>query len=337
MKSWWRYVGLLISAVAVWWLVEKSGIDWSDAWQHARHANLGLLVLASAVGTMMFPLRAIRWTVILEPVAPELSFAACWRATAIGFMVNNISSRGGEVARPLVLSYEEPSIPFSTAFASLFVDRAFDFLVILLLLLVAIFEPTFPRDATLWGRPVQWYAMYLSLIVAALAVALYTMVFFPDHLLGLWKWVAHRVAPRFHEPGERILRRFAEGLSVLRHPGRFLRIFVWTVLHWLTQALAFWIAFKAIGVPAGFFAALFVQSVIAIAVAIPSSPGFIGVFEKVSQIALVVYGVSPNVGAAWAISYHVVSLIPITVIGLFYVGRLGLTLGQLGSAAPDVE
>ncbi|HTR79072.1 MAG TPA: lysylphosphatidylglycerol synthase transmembrane domain-containing protein [Gemmatimonadaceae bacterium] len=337
MRLGWRgAIGLLVSAATIWWLVAKSGIDWHAAWQFMRGANLGLLVVAGGVGTLMFPLRAIRWGVILEPVAPDLSFAKRWRATAIGMMGNNILPfRSGEIVRPWVLHFEAPDVPFESALASLFVDRAFDSLVVLLLLLVATFAPGFPSGAMLGSYTVGRYAVLLATFVGALAVGLYALVFFPEKMIAVWRFVAHRLAPQFHEPGERMLRRFADGLSVLGHPARFARVFGWTVLHWLVQAFAFWIGFKALGVSASYFAALFVQTAIAFAVAVPSAPGFIGVFEKMAASALAVYGIDPSAGAAWAIAYHAVSLVPITAIGLFYVWRLGLTLGQLGSAAAD--
>jgi uncharacterized protein (TIRG00374 family) len=137
------------------------------------------------------------------------------------------------------------------------------------------------------------------------------------------------VAPRFEERGRVLLRSFAEGLSVLRHPGRFLVVFWWALLHWLVQALAFWIMFRAIGIGAPYTAALFVMGLIVIGVAAPSTPGFFGPFEAAAIVGLKLYGVDENLAAAWALSYHILSLIPSTVIGLYYAARTGLRLGEL--------
>ena len=87
--------------------------------------------------------------------------------------------------------------------------------------------------------------------------------------------------------------------------------------------------FGAIGITAPFSAALLVQGLIVLWVAMPSTPGFFGPFEFASVTALGWYGVHGSLAAAWALSYHVLSLIPITVIGLYYVARSGLQLGEL--------
>jgi hypothetical protein len=115
----------------------------------------------------------------------------------------------------------------------------------------------------------------------------------------------------------------------LRHPGRFVAVFWWALVHWLAQAFAFWIMFRAIGISAPFSAALFVQGLIVIGVAVPSTPGFFGPFELAAIAGLKLYGVDENLAAAWALSYHVLSLIPITLIGLYYLVRTGLHLGEL--------
>jgi uncharacterized protein (TIRG00374 family) len=145
----------------------------------------------------------------------------------------------------------------------------------------------------------------------------------------LFELMARRVAPKSEERGRAILVSFANGLSVLRSPRRFAAVFCWALLHWLLNAVAFWIAFVAVGVPAPFGMALFAQGIIAIGVAVPSSPGFFGAFGK---LALGVYGISQTAAVTWAIGFHLLSFIPITLIGAYYFGRAGLTIAELSRA-----
>jgi len=163
--------------------------------------------------------------------------------------------------------------------------------------------------------------------------ALYALVLFPARVLTLYELVVRRLAPKLEARGRDALLAFASGLSVLRAPRRFASVLMWTVLHWLCNALAFWIGFRAVGIETPFSAALFVQGIIAIGVAIPSAPGFFGVFEAIAKESLAVYGVGPDLAVAWAIGFHILSFIPITVIGAVYFARLGLKMGDLGSAA----
>jgi uncharacterized protein (TIRG00374 family) len=123
------------------------------------------------------------------------------------------------------------------------------------------------------------------------------------------------------------------GLGVLRRPSLFGAVLWWTVLHWLLNAVAFWLGFMAVGVEAPFSAALFLQGLIAIGVAVPSAPGFFGVFEFLAKAGLRVYGVPDDQAVAWAIAFHFLSFIPITGIGAWYFARLGLHMREIGAAA----
>jgi uncharacterized membrane protein YbhN (UPF0104 family) len=87
--------------------------------------------------------------------------------------------------------------------------------------------------------------------------------------------------------------------------------------------------FKALGISVPFSAALFLNGLIMFAVALPSTPGYFGPFEAAAVAGLAVYGVDRNLAIAWSLTFHVLTLIPITVIGLYYVARSGLRLGEL--------
>ena len=323
MKISWRgAIGLALTVGFLWWAFKDT--QWAHFWSAVREADPLLVVLSIAVGTAIFPLRALRWRYILDPVEPNIAFGKLWRATAIGVMSNNVfpTGRMGELLRPLALS-RETTVPFSAAFASLVVDRLFDAVVVLLLGAAALLAPGFPGGlsaATSAGT---------VLFVLVLAAGVYTVVFFPNFVIRLFELFARRVAPRFEERGRTLLRSFIDGLSVLRHPARFAVVFFWTVVHWLTAIVSFWIMFEAMGIEVPFSAAVLVQVLIVIGVAAPSTPGFFGVFEVFAIMGLGLYGIEKNAAAAWALSYHVLSLIPITVMGAIYLARSGVRLGDL--------
>ena len=324
MKIPWRGLVALALTVGLLWYVFKD-VPWPEFWHHVRGANVPLVLLSVVVGTMVFPLRAFRWRPILDPVSPKLPYGPLWRATAIGFMANNLlpTGRAGEIVRPYMLS-RETNVPFSAGFASLVVDRVFDAVTVLILIAVALLDPSRPA-----GVSAGLFAATSLVVVGGIAIALYAIVFFPDRLIRLFELVAQRVAPKFEERGRVMLRSFAEGLSILRHPGRFAVIFAWALAHWLVQPLAFWICFKALGIDVPFSAALLVQGLIVFAVAVPSTPGFFGLFELAAQKGLGFYGISESLALAWGLTFHVLSLIPITLIGLYYLARSGVHLGEL--------
>jgi uncharacterized protein (TIRG00374 family) len=332
MRFGWRgAIGILLSAGFLYFAFR--GIAFAEVVAHVRRANIGLLILSAIVATSIFPLRALRWRPILDPIAPNLPFSKLWSATAIGMVLNNVApARAGEFARAYALSRSTPQVPFPAAFASLAVDRLFDAVIVLLLMFGAMLSPAFPRGATLAGRPVAAYAPPVLLVVVAGIAVLYWIALYPAAVLRIYEMLARRLAPKLEARGRDALVSLAKGLSVLRTPGRFAAVFAWAVLHWLVNALAFWIAFRAVGVQAPFSAALFLQGLIAIGVAIPQAPGFFGVFETFGKYGLEIYGVSPDAAVTWALGFHFLSYIPITLIGGWYFVRAGLSMRDLGGA-----
>lgn len=318
-------LGFAFSAVLLW--LAFRNVEWGKVVEGLRHANLALMLLSAAVSTCIFPLRARRWRTILDPVAPDIPFGKLWRATAIGMMVNNVvPARAGEIARAYALTREEPRVPFAASFASLAVDRVFDAVVLLVLMFGALLDPRFPSGAFASARGA---AIGGIVGVVAIVVVLYLIVFFPERIITMYELFARRVAPRFEARGKELLHAFASGLSVLRTPSRFVAVIWWTLLHWLVNALAFWIAFRGMNIDAPFSAALFLQGLIAIGVAAPAAPGFFGVWEIAGKLGLGLFGVAEALAVTWAISYHILSYIPITLIGAWYFLRMGMHLGDL--------
>ncbi|HWE42785.1 MAG TPA: lysylphosphatidylglycerol synthase transmembrane domain-containing protein [Gemmatimonadaceae bacterium] len=333
MKLGWRgAIGIALSIALLVYALHD--VNFRVVAATLQRSNIPLFALATIAATAIFPLRARRWRVILDPVAPDLPFSSLWRATAIGMMIGNIvPARAGELARAYALSREEPKVGFAAAFASIAVDRVFDAVVILFLLFIAMLDPAFPSGTRIADQPVANWAGGGIIAVVALLAVLYALVLFPARVLTIYEFFVRRLAPKLEARGRDALLAFAGGLSVLRAPRRFASVLGWTMVHWLCNALAFWLGFKAVGIATPFSAALFVQGIIAIGVAIPSAPGFFGVFEAIARESLAVYGVGPDLAVAWAIGFHILSFIPITVIGAVYFARLGLKMGDLGAAA----
>jgi uncharacterized protein (TIRG00374 family) len=339
MKLGWKgALGILLSVVFLYFAFRH--VRWVDAYRAARQANYGLLLFSVVAATGMFVLRAWRWRVILDPVAPKLPFGPLWRAIAMGQMMTNIlPARTGELVRPYALTHEvgRSVVPFPMSLASIAVDRVFDAIVVLLLLGISMLSPGLPSSLPIMGHTVTLTQMvrYLGLAPIVLLLLLYALVFFPERLIKLFEAFARPVSPALEEKGSQMLRRFADGLTVLRNPGHFIAVFLLTLAHWLLQPFAFWLAMQAFGISVPFQATLFVQGAIVVGVALVPSPGVFGVFEAAGAAALAAYGVDATLGSTRALVFHVATFVPITLIGAYYFARAGLTLGEIGDASKD--
>ena len=336
MKMGWRgALGIGVSGLLLWYALK--GIDFGQVVAALRGSDLLLWALCAVTSQLIFPLRALRWRTILDPVAPRLPLGVLWRATAIGMMINNVvPARAGELARVYVLVRERKDVPWSAALASLAVDRVFDALCVVFLLVAALLAPDFPSDLVVRGHSVRAVAAGMGVVVVASMAGLFAVATWPRALEVMVGRATRAVLPRLEHRVGALVHSVAGGLAVIREPARFAATFAWALLHWLVNALAFWFGFRAVGIAAPITAALFVQGIIVAGVSVPSSPGFVGVFEFAAKLALPVYGVSEAQALTWAIGFHVLSYIPITLIGAWYFVRMGMHLGDVETAKETV-
>src|SRR5256885_1395609 len=199
MRTGWRgALGIAFSAAFLF--LAFRGVDFSKVIEGLRHVDVALMLAAVVAATAIFPLRARRWRTILDPIAPNVTFGKLWRATTIGMMVNNVvPARAGELARAYALAHEERRVTFSSAFASLVVDRIFDALIILVLMFGAMLDPRFPAGTF---RSTAGVAITGIAGMVAAAIVLYLIVFFPDRTVTMFELFARRVAPRFEQLGK---------------------------------------------------------------------------------------------------------------------------------------
>ena len=338
MRFGWRgALGIAISAALLWWVLKDQ--DLARVWAALAGSNLLLWAACTFFATLIFPLRARRWQALLAPTYGRLPLSSLWRATAIGMMMNNVAPlRAGEFARAFVLTRSEPQVKFTAAFGSLAVDRLFDGTVIILLMLAATLDPAFHAGQMIDGRPLTTYLIPVAGFLAVILAGALFLLFAPETMARIVDTMVGKLAPKFAPKAHALVGGFVDGLRVLRDPKLMVEVVFWTVLHWLCNGFAFWLGFKALGIAAPFSAGLLLQGLVAIAVAVPSSPGFFGLFEASGTVGLALYGVAPNEAIAWALGFHILSYIPITVIGAWYLAQMKLHFSDFrGGAVPTPE
>jgi uncharacterized protein (TIRG00374 family) len=289
------------------------------------------LLLAVFLATATFPLRTIRWRLILRDAGGQpLPWLPLWHATAIGFMANNLlPARAGEVARAYVAGREMP-VRFTTALGSVGVERVFDALIMLALMAVAIAAPSFPANTVVQGRSLSGLATAAAVIFGAILLLALVVVHRPAPWLALLGRITHRLLPtRIADRLTHWAEGIVEGLSVLKSPARFAGVVLWSLVLWGTNAAAFAVCFRAFGLPVPLEAALLLQGIIGFGVAVPSTPGFVGVFEAATRITLGIYAVDASRAVSYALTYHLTTFLPITLLGLWSLSRLHLRLGEL--------
>lgn len=320
-------LGIVLSIVLLFYALRD--VSTAELIGHLGQANFWLLFAATVVATLTFHLRAIRWRVLLAPTGYQLPFVSRYAAVCIGFMVNNVlPARIGEFARAYSLSRIEP-VGISAALASLVVERLLDAIILITFLVFAILFGV--GEASVSGAVSGIFAAVV-IGVGIVLVTLGILVRSPNRFLRFVERWFHRFGPRsLAEKVNIILVSFVAGLGALKHAHVFVRAFLWSVVVWGWNAFSFYLGFLAFGIlEPGIPGALFLQTVISFAVAIPSTPGFFGPFEAATRFALEIYNIEPSRIISFAAGYHLLTFIPITILGIWYMRKLGISRDELG-------
>ncbi len=329
--------GLAVTVFFLWWALRD--VAFVEVWARIRQGDPWLLLASVAVATFGFFIRALRWKVLLAPVKADTGLRARFGAVSIGFMANNVlPARVGEFARALAFSRMEPSVSASAAFGSLVVERFLDGVVLLLFLVLPVLTSSFPSTGVLSQGFGALALRGAVAAVAAVLVGLVLLAVFPRPFVRM----AERVAVLFPGPVARpvvdALEAFLDSIAILRRPRLLTLAFAWTLAFWTWHGVSFWLGMLAFGIDTGFVSAIFTEAVVGFGVAIPSAPGFVGTFHAAADFALTdVYGVESARSLAFAFGYHFGGWVPITLIGLAYAWRLGISLAEVGDAEERVE
>jgi glycosyltransferase 2 family protein len=315
------WIGIAISVIALWLAVRDVPLEeFSTA---LRQASYGWLIPAVIIQYFAILGRAQRWRVLLDNKATLRS--AFW-AHSIGFLFTNVFPlRMGEPARIAVMS-ERNQIPVVQVAASAMVERLLDVAIVVLGLVFVLPFMQVPPLA------VQAGLTFGGVVIAAL-VALVFVVRFRGPSERLLQWVLSRLT---FLPTKAILLRWGElveGLTPLTRLGTGLAAVFWTVVSWIFSLLIYVFVLRAFQPDATILEALFMIVVLALAITVPSSPGFIGVYQYIGQQALVIpFGGKYTESNALAITMttHLIYLLITTGFGIVGLWRIGESFGNIG-------
>jgi glycosyltransferase 2 family protein len=337
MKGNFRTIfGVLLSILLLWWALRD--VSAAEVLHQIRAADPLLFGISIAVALSGFWIRAARWGLLILPVGREVAFRPRLAATFIGFAANNVlPARVGEFARAFALS-RFTGMRTEAAFATLVIERLLDGIILVGLLFGAMAAPGFPPVVQVGGVNLRAAASVLAGIMALIVIGLFSMVVARRQTVRLAYAVTRLLPARLQEPALVALRSFASGLAVLRSPQLFVASVLLALVQWMFLALSYHLGFRAFGIDdVPFSGAIFLQSLISLAVAVPSSPGFFGPFEAAARAGLGLWNVPGDQAISFAIGYHIAGYLPVTLIGVFYVWRMGLTWSDVRHSEEAVE
>jgi glycosyltransferase 2 family protein len=294
-------VALALAAVLLYFSLR--GIEWRDVWKLISGAKPGYLALAVSLATLALFLRSVRWRILLCSGGAVQVSTAFW-ATSVGYFGNNfLPARAGELARTLMIS---ACCGLSNAYVltTAMMERMADAIALVMISAVV-----------LWTLPAQpdWLAKAAK----------------PFGLLGACGVLLIALLPRLERFGKALLNRLpfpqailAKLTSLLEHVLEGIRAFhdgrrlfgflALTIVIWCIDAAGTIVGAHALGLTIPVPVAFLLIAGLGLGSALPSTPGYVGIYQFVAVSVLTPFGFSRTNAIAYillaqALSYALIA------------------------------
>ncbi len=322
-------IGLVLTAIFLVLALQR--VDLAGFVDELRSVNY-VWLLPSAVCTLLgYLLRTARWRVILSGAA-RAPLSTLFPVLIMGFATNNLlPGRLGEFWRAYLLGRKR-NVPKTFALASVVVERVFDGLTLIALLVIVSTVIQLPER----GREVELLA---AGVFAAATLVVIVLLWQPNLVQvplrrsleplhsGLAAWIELR------------FEAFVDGLAPLRRPPVLVLAAALSAGVWIAEASSYVLLSRGVnlGLPSSLElpAILLTVVIINLGIMIPSGPGYVGTQEFFGTAALAVVGANPQGALALIVVSHAVQYSLVTGLGLVFFAREQLSPRDLRPALAE--
>src|SRR3954470_2034861 len=299
-------VALALAAVLLYYSLR--GIDWHQVWSTLATTQLDYIGFMLVVTTTSLFLRAVRWRVLLQAGGP-VSIATAFWATCAGYFGNNyLPARAGELVRTMMVDSEAGlgrTFVLTTALSERIVDAITLVLISSLVLLTLPVRPGWYATA---ARPFAIIGICGALGIAVL-----------PRLERLWHYLLDRtpVPERFRGKLKHILEQILFGLRAFHDWRRLAAFLGLTAVIWFMDAIGFILAARSLNLILTVPMTYLLMTGLGLGSALPSTPGYVGIYQFVSVEVLMPFGFARAPVIAYTLLLQVLQYISTAVWGLF--------------------
>ncbi|HEX8984398.1 MAG TPA: lysylphosphatidylglycerol synthase transmembrane domain-containing protein [Bryobacteraceae bacterium] len=303
--AWSLIVAVPLAAVLLWLSVR--GVDWRGVWSAIAGARWGFLALGGALMAVALSLRALRWRILLS-AGERFGFGTVFSAMMAGYLGNNfLPARAGELIRSLAIS-RRSSLTTAYVLTTALGERLMDAIALVLWSsLIVLASGSTPR----WMADVSRAAAVVS-VAGALVIALLPHMGGPVHKsIGLLPLPA-----KFRERLLHLADQVMLGVRAFHHPGRFFGFAGLTAAIWTTDAFTVVVLARSLGPQLTFGAAMLFVTALGLSSALPSTPGYVGIYQFVAVTVLVPFGVGRDTALAYSLVAQAMTYAVMLLLGL---------------------
>jgi glycosyltransferase 2 family protein len=319
MKRLRVWIGIAISILCLGLALKD--VRFADVWAALQGANYVFVLVTVLMTALGLCGRALRWKLLFYP-ANDLPLSKVFAVLNIGYLLMNVlPARLGDVARAILLG-ELTGVSKARTLSTIVVERVTDVLVVLLFLAsVVLFVPV-----------PDWVAQSAVLVgvgFVGLAAILVLLAHQRERGLALLHRLA-RLAPFLDREGVwHLVDSLLDGLGILRYGRPAGQLLVGSVLIWVLGVIQFHSVILAFDLQVPLAATVFIMCITALGMTVPSSPGYIGVWEYIIVLGLSLFGVDKSQALSYALVLHFSVYLTTTLMGALSLGRETLAMSIL--------
>lgn len=308
---WKQLLALVIGGVLLYFAF--AGCDIEKTLTYMQDVNLFYVGLVFLSGVISHFIRAVRWIILLKPVAERnISLFNSFYAVMVGYAVNVVIPRGGEVARLVSINRLE-KLPIAAVLPTMFIDRLID--LVLLAFLLGLTLTVLPKSI-LETYPLLVPGGTLMLVGAVVALLLLPHTAKIIRFFTAKEFVKKALPEKIMNKLAGIVDDFEKGASCLNNPMNYPIIAGLSILMWFFYWLNFYLMTYAfhLNEKVGLLDCVIAFTVGTVGVLIPT-PGSAGGYHLLVQQGLVqTTGLDKEQALAFATVLHVVAFVGSTVI-----------------------
>jgi uncharacterized protein (TIRG00374 family) len=268
-------------------------------------------------------IRAMRWKYMLEPIKKDVKFKNMVSTILIGYMVNNLIPRSGEVVRPLLFGKTE-GISKAAAFGTIIVERIIDTVVLLLMFGVCLIF--FKNRITNAFPEMNTGVIILAAFSFILMIWVIFTMFKTELSLKIMKIFTRVLPQRIQNTIEKLFNSLVYGFQSLRNPKLVLKISVYSIILWTVYLFATFIPFYSFDILVGGGMTIWeslwdtnlLLVIISVSLFVPSPAGT-GSYHYFTKVALTaIFSIDNSKALGYATATHAMSFIVYLILGLYY-------------------
>lgn len=262
-------------------------------------------------------LRAVRWKIILRSVKPDISMKNLFGSLMVGYAVNCLVPRLGEVARAVLIGKWE-NVSRSSMFGAIILERIIDVLFLCLSIFIS---------ALIWSEDLYfklpWLktSLYISVFgIAGVVIFLFLVIRYKENFYGVLVKMMGKLSEKFAHKTAHIFEMLIEGFRSLKGTKNYILTFLFSVAIMLLYAFSSYVGFFTVGMnsikPVSYQMAWILMSISGIGVLIPT-PNGTGSYHTLIKTALVLlFGFSEVISLSYAFLTHFISYVVFILVGV---------------------